>query len=70
MSQDIDIRPDLRVRLFCLSGSGAGLVVAGGVQDQLAQEFTGVGVDDADGSAAQHVRGGARRRRTVRIMER
>ena len=44
MSQDIGIGPNLRVRPFCLSG----LVVAGGVEDELTEEFAGVGVDDAD----------------------
>jgi len=29
-------------------GSAGGLVVAGGVEDQLAQEFAGGGVDDSD----------------------
>ncbi len=40
--------PNLRVRPSCSSGWCAGLVVAGGVEDQFAQEFAGLGVDDAD----------------------
>ena len=31
-----------------MSGSAGGLVVAGGVQDELAEEFAGDGVDHAD----------------------
>jgi hypothetical protein len=48
MSHDIDIGPSLRVRPFCCSGASSGLVVAGGVEDQFAQEFASCGVDDAD----------------------
>ena len=48
MSQDIGIRPNLRVRPFCCSESSAGLVVAGGVEGEFAQELAGGGVDDAD----------------------
>ena len=48
MSQDIGIGPNPRVRLLCCSGWVAGLVVAGGVEDELAQELAGVFVDHAD----------------------
>ena len=37
-----------RCGLAAVGGLGAGLVVAVGVQDQLAEQFAGLGVDDAD----------------------
>ena len=55
MSQDIARQPDLRIvgSAVCHFAGGAfgcsgGLVVAGGVDGQLAEEFAGGGVDDAD----------------------
>jgi hypothetical protein len=48
MSQDIGDRPNLRVRSVSLSGPGLWLVVPGGVEGELAQQFAGGGVDDAD----------------------
>jgi hypothetical protein len=48
MSQDIGDRPNLRVRSVSLCEQILWLVVPGGVEDQVAQEFAGVGGDDAD----------------------
>ena len=48
MSQDIGIARTSRVRRLLLSGVVLGLVVAGGVEGEFAEEFAGGGVDDAD----------------------
>jgi hypothetical protein len=52
MSQDIEDTANLRmvrgVFLWPAWSLSGGLVAAVGVEDQLAQEFAGVGVDDAD----------------------
>ena len=48
MSQDIGIGPNLRVRPFVRLGWVAGLVVAGGVEGELAEQVAGVFVDHAD----------------------
>src|ERR1700749_3868279 len=51
MSQDIEDTANLRVRgvfLWPARSLAGGLVVAVGVEDELAQELAGAGVDDAD----------------------
>src|SRR4051812_42049701 len=48
MSQDIGDRPNLRVRSVSRWGPVLGLVVPGGVEGELSEEFSGLLVDDSD----------------------